>query len=312
MRLFLGGSNGLQLFEDDELSRLSIDPVLCLIRPQAGRVVAGTESGAVVLWDGLEARKVAKDLGEGVHTLAVAPNAVLFAGTVPAGLWKSKDGGDTWTELTALGKAPGCEAWTAPGGGTPVATSLATHPKDPKTIYAGIEAGGLYRSRDAGRKWFDLALPCADVHAIQVSPAKHDRVYVTTGEGPFCSDDEGFSWRAMGQANARTYAMGLSAHPAEPDRVVISASAGPPPTWGGSDGALCDVYLSTDAGRRFRTVARDLNGAVQRKALAINPKVPSEVVFGTTFGDVWYSNDGGESFDQVAADLGSITTIAFT
>ena len=128
MRLFLGGSNGLQLFEDDELSRLSIDPVLCLIRPQAGRVVAGTESGAVVLWDGLEARKVAKDLGEGVHTLAVAPNAVLFAGTVPAGLWKSKDGGDTWTELTALGKAPGCEAWTAPGGGTPVATSLASKP----------------------------------------------------------------------------------------------------------------------------------------------------------------------------------------
>lgn len=312
MRLFLGGSNGLQLFEDDELTRLSADPVLCLIRPQAGRAVAGTESGAVVLWDGVEARKVAKDLGEGVHALAAASNSVLFAGTFPAGLWKSKDGGETWTELPALGKAPGCDVWAGPGGGAPVATAVATHPKDPKTVYVGVEAGGLYRSRDAGRKWFDLGLPCADVHAIQVSPAKHDRVFVTTGEGPFCSDDEGFSWRAMGQANARTYAMGLAAHPAEPDRVVLSAAGGPLSTWDGAGGACCDVYLSTDSGRRFRTVARDLPGGVQRKALAINPKVPSEVVFGTTLGDVWYSNDGGESFDQVAADLGNIKALAFT
>ncbi len=56
MRLFLGGSNGLQLFEDDELTRLSSEAVLCLVRPQAGRVIAGTESGTVVVWDGVEVR----------------------------------------------------------------------------------------------------------------------------------------------------------------------------------------------------------------------------------------------------------------
>ena len=311
MRLFLGGSNGLQLFEDDELTRLSSEAVLCLVRPQAGRVIAGTESGTVVVWDGVEVRKVAKDLGDGIHALAVAANGVVFAGTIPAGAWRSKDGAETWTEMGALANAPGCEGWTSPGG-PPVATAIATHPKDPRTVYAGIEVGGLYRSRDAGRKWFDLGLPCPDVHAIQVSPAKHERVYVTTGAGPFCSDDEGFTWRAMGLANARQYAMGLAAHPAEPDRVVISAAAGPPLSWDGREGARCDVYLSTDAGRRFRTVARGLKGAVQRKALAINPKVPSEVIFGTTLGDVWYSNDGGESFDQVAEDLGNIKVLAFT
>lgn len=311
MRLFLGGSNGLQLFEDDELTRLSNEAVVCLVRPQAGRVVAGTESGSIVVWDGVEARQVAKDLGDAVHALAAAANGVLFAGTLPAGGWRSKDGGESWADVPALAAAPGSERWTAPWG-VPVVTALATHPKDPKTLYAGIEVGGLYRSRDAGRTWFDLGLLCPDVHAVQVSPARHERVYVTTGEGAFCSDDEGFNWRAMGQACPRRYVMGLAAHPAEPDRVVISAAAGPPGTWDGADGAACDVYLSTDAGRRFRTVAKDLRGAVQRRALAVNPKVPSEVVFGTALGDVWYSNDGGESFDRVAEDLGNIRAIAFT
>jgi hypothetical protein len=311
MRLFLGGSNGLLLYEDGELTRLSSDPVLCLVRLQPGRVIAGTESGSVLLWDGLEARKVAKDLGDGLHALALACNGVIFAGTIPAGGGKSEDGGETWSELPSLSGAPGSEGWTAPWG-TPVATAIATHPKDADTLYAGIEVGGLYRSRDAGGRWFDLGLPSADVHSIQVSPARHERVYVTTGAGPFCSDDEGFNWRALGPANPSRYSMGLAAHPAEPDRVVISASPGPPPSWNGRAGARCDVYLSTDAGRRFRTVAKQLRGGVQRKALVINPKVPSEVVFGTSLGDVWYSNDGGESFDQVAEELGNIRAIAFT
>lgn len=310
MRLFVAGSNGLHLYEDGEISELFDEPTPCLVRTNARGVVGGTESGNVVIWDGKAIKVAAKDLGEGITALGVGADGSVFAGTIPAGAWVSKDGGESWRELPAFAEAPGSEEWDAPWG-TPLLSSIAAHPKDAKTIYAGVEVGGLYRTRDAGKKWFDLSIPGPDVHAAQISPAKHDRVYVTTGEGAFTSDDGGFNWKSIGASNRRHYTMGLAAHPVETDRVIISAAAGPPPTWKNKNGARCDVYLSTDGGKRFRTVVKDLVGGVQRKALVINPKVPSEVAFGTSKGDLWYSNDGGESFDKETSRLGDIQVIAF-
>lgn len=310
MRLFIGGSNGLVLYEDEEITQLHSEPIECAVRPTPQRLIAGTESGWTLAWEGNgDAKVTAKDLGDGVHSLAVTANGAVLAGTIPAGAWISKDKGETWKELTAFAEAPGSDKWTAPWG-TPIASAIATHPKDSKTVYIGVEVGGIYRTRDTGKKWFDLEVPGSDVHSIQVSPAKHDRVFVSTGEGAFCTDDEGFNWRPMGEANPRQYTMGLAAHPSEADRVIISAADGPPPTWG-KGGAKCDIYLSTDSGRRFRTVVKGLAGGVQRRALVINPKVPSEIVFGTSTGDMYYSNDGGESFDKVGQKLGDIKTIVF-
>lgn len=310
MRLFIGGTNGLVLYEDGEISELATELVLCAVKPSTGRLICGTDEGRILAWEGNGgARTVAKDLGEEISSLNLGSTGVIYCGTLPASFWFSKDSGEVWNELGALGQADGSERWTAPWG-TPHTSALATHPKNAKTVYAGIEVGGIYRSRDGGKKWFNLGIPSPDMHAIQVSPAKHDRVYVTTGDGAYCSDDEGFNWRRMGVSNRRQYTMGVAAHPAEADRVIISAASGPPPAWS-RGGASCDVYLSTDGGRRFRTVAKDLKGGVQRGALVINPKVPSEVVFGTSKGEVFYSNDGGESFDRVATKQGDVKTIVF-
>lgn len=314
MRLFVGGSNGLVLYEDDDVTRVAGDPVCCLARA-GSRSVAGTEAGSILAFAGSgEVSVVSKDLGTCVSALTALPGGGLLAGTMPAGVWRSKDGGHTWKELPGAAAAPGCEAWTSPGH-FPAVSSIAVHPKDRRTVYFGVEVGGLYRSRDGGRTWSGLGIPAADVHAVQVSPARGERLYVTTGCGvgvcgAFCSDDEGFHWRPMGTANRRQYAMGLAAHSAEPDRVIVSAAAGPPP-WTGKGGARCDVYLSTDAGRRFRTVVEGLEGGVRRKALVINPRVPSEVVFGTSTGELWYSSDGGESFDPVADGFGDVHAVTF-
>lgn len=310
MRIFLGGSKGLVLYEDEELTQLHSDPLLSAVRPTPTRLVAGTEGGSILVVENGEVKVAAKDLGRGVHSLAATNDGTVFAGLIPATMWVSVDQGDTWEEAGGLAEVPNHSSWTAPWG-TPLVSAIATHPKDSGTVFAGIEVGGIYRSRDSGQSWFDLELPVADLHSIQVCPAKPERLYVTTGEGCFCSDDEGFGWRKMGLAIKAQYTMGLAAHPSEADRVIISASHGPPPTWTGPDGASCDIYLSTDAGRRFRTVVRGLEGAVHRNGLVINSKVPSEIVFGTSTGQLFYSNDGGETFDEEANDLGDLRTIVF-
>ncbi len=311
MRIFLGGSKGLVLYEDEELTQLHGEPLLSAVRPSSNRLVAGTDSGSILVYEGNgDVRVAAKDLGRGVEGLAVGADGTIFAGLIPASMWVSTDQGDTWEELGAFGKIPNASSWHAPWG-TPLVSAIATHPKDPGTVFAGVEVGGIYRSRDAGRSWTDLNAPVSDIHSIQVCPAKPERVYVTSGEGGFVSDDEGFGWRAMGTSNKRQYTMGLAAHPSEADRVIVSAAQGPPPMWDGPDGAQCDIYLSTDSGRRFRTVVRGLEGGVHRKALVINSKVPSEIVFGTSTGQLFYSNDGGETFDEEATDLGDLRTIVF-
>ncbi|MEX2586966.1 MAG: hypothetical protein WD602_03100 [Actinomycetota bacterium] len=311
MRIFLGGSKGLVLYEDGEITQLHSEPLLSAVKPNAGRLVAGSESGSIVVWDGnSDARVSEKDLGKSVQALAAPGGGSVFAGTFPAGMWSSADDGETWSEVAGFAAAPDRRRWTAPWG-TALVSSIATHPKDPLTAFCGIEVGGAYRTRDSGATWTDLGLPVDDVHSVEVCPARPDRIFVTTGEGCYCSDDQGFAWRRMGKSNKRTYTMGLAAHPSEVDRVIVSAAKGPPPTWRGDAGAGCDVYLSTDCGRRFRTVMHNLRAGVHRQALVINAKVPSEVVFGTSQGELYYSNDGGETFDLEADDLGDIRTIVF-
>jgi photosystem II stability/assembly factor-like uncharacterized protein len=311
MRLFLGGSNGLVLYEDEELTKLHSQPVLSAVRPSPGLLAAGCDNGSVLVWEANgDARVVATDLGRGVQGLAATVSGTLIAGVLPAGVLVSKDQGQTWKQLDGFSEAPNHEEWTAPWG-TPLVSAIAIHPKNPRLMYCGVEVGGVYRTQDAGKTWLDLNIPVADVHSIQICPARHERVYVTTGQGCFCTDDEGSAWRQMGASNSRQYTMGLAAHPTEADRVIISAAAGPPPTWNGSGGAKCDIYLSTDSGRRFRTVAKGLAGGVHRKALVINAKVPSEIVFGTSTGELYYSNDGGETFDLTAENLGDLRTIVF-
>ena len=326
MRMFLGGTSGLSLYEDGDVAQLPGPAVLCLVRTHEGGVLAGTAGGMVLAWPGVgEAKVLAKDLGDAVTSLALARSGRLIAGCFPAGAWRSKDEGESWTQIKSLNGCPGSESWSGPdgadaaegasdAGALPAGVSaVGSHFKDARTLYVGIRVGGVYRSRDGGKSWYNLGLPCPDVQSIQLSAARPERVFVTTGGdgdgGAFCSDDEGISWRRMGEANRRQYTMGLAAHPTEPDRVILSAATGPASTW--KSHAHCDLYLSTDSGRRFRTVVKDLKGGVRRRSLVVNPRVPSEAAFGTTTGELWYSNDGGESFDLVAEGLSDLNAVAF-
>lgn len=70
----------------------------------------------------------------------------LESGGPGSGLWKSLDGGDTWTELT---RNPGLPK------GTVGISGITVSPTNPENVYAIVEAedGGVFRSRDAGKTW---------------------------------------------------------------------------------------------------------------------------------------------------------------
>jgi photosystem II stability/assembly factor-like uncharacterized protein len=70
----------------------------------------------------------------------------LESGGPGSGIWKTTDGGDTWSELT---RNPGLPK------GTLGAIGIAVSPSNPDNLYALVEAaeGGMFRSRDAGKTW---------------------------------------------------------------------------------------------------------------------------------------------------------------
>lgn len=106
-------------------------------------------------------RVLYKDADSGASDVAFDPNNanILFAGLWQmrrspwlmtsggpgSGLWRSADGGDSWTQLTGAGLPEG--EWGKVG--------VAVAPSDSNRVYALIEAreGGLFRSDDAGAKW---------------------------------------------------------------------------------------------------------------------------------------------------------------
>jgi photosystem II stability/assembly factor-like uncharacterized protein len=117
---------------------------------------------------------------------------MLSSGGPGSGLFKSVDGGATWTELT---KNPGLP--TGLWGKVGVSVSGA----DPNRVYAIIEAdeGGVFRSDDAGRTWTrtneerKLRQRAFYYTRIFADPVERDRVYVIN-TGFYRSDDGGESF----------------------------------------------------------------------------------------------------------------------
>ena len=101
----------------------------------------------------------------------------LESGGEGSGLWKSVDGGDSWTRLSGNEGLP--EPPLGIGG-------ITVSPSNPDNVYAIVEAaeGGVFRSRDAGETWErvnqerKLRQRAWYYSRIQADPVSEDVVYV--------------------------------------------------------------------------------------------------------------------------------------
>src|SRR6266478_6192589 len=125
----------------------------------------------------------------------------IYAGSVGGGVWKTTDGGASWTPLTDLLASLG-------------ASALAMDPKDPSVLYAGtgewytasnrgdsIRGAGIFKSTDAGSTWTQLTATANSffyyTNKIVVSPNDSRRIYVATYGGVWFSGDAGATWRRV-------------------------------------------------------------------------------------------------------------------
>jgi len=143
-----------------------------------------------------------------------------------SGLFKSSDGGDTWTQLT--GGLPGPQQGLGRIG-------IGISPSDPQRMYAMVEAsneyGGVYRSDDAGATWRRMNHEervwgrGSDFAWVRVDPRNPDRIYVAN-TSTYRSDDGGqtfFAWK--GAPGGDDY-HSIWINPNNPDIILLGVDQG--------------------------------------------------------------------------------------
>ena len=109
---------------------------------------------------------------------------ILFAGTRPAAVYRSRDGGRQWEKL-AVDIARECSI------GTPFVTSVVVDPDNHRSVWAGVEIDGVFRSRDGGDTWthLDGGLYDPDIHTVAIAATQPKRLYASTAREMFVSND---------------------------------------------------------------------------------------------------------------------------
>src|SRR2546427_6653350 len=110
-------------------------------------------------WDlGKEGPRFTKESGLTVTRIWQVQQGVdgaLYAGTEPAGLFRSENGGVTWASVDSLNYYKGRDKWPPGGGGLCLHTIL-PYPKDVRRMLIGISAAGIFATNNGGGLWREL------------------------------------------------------------------------------------------------------------------------------------------------------------
>lgn len=246
---------------------------------------------------------------------------VVYAGVDEAGLFTSADGGESWRPVAGLNDHATRSGWF-PGAGGLCAHSILVDSRDPRRVWCGISAVGVFRSEDGGVTWEsrNAGIPhviedeqyeeigfC--VHALVADPDDANRIWRQDHTGMFRTTDGGDTWTRIqeglpsrfGFPIARDRQGTLFAVPLESDEYRLPV------------GGRLRVYASTDDGdswsERASGLPDDFHAGVLRSALAVDRADPAGVYFGTTAGTVHTSRDGGASWETIPVTLPRVLTV---
>jgi photosystem II stability/assembly factor-like uncharacterized protein len=221
---------------EQHLAGQSPDPIA--VDPNdPSRVFVGTSGGG--LWRSQDAGRSWERVGEGIPHPDIkavaaghkggAQDSTVYAGTEPSTISRSVDGGETWQELPGLLELDSADEWSfPPKPETHHVRWIATDPHQAGRLWAAIEAGALVRSDDYGDTWSDrVSGGPFDTHTLATHPLAPGRLYSAAGDGYFASEDGADSWIRSMDGLRHHYLVSVAVDPADPDLVVVSASAGP-------------------------------------------------------------------------------------
>ena len=265
-------------------------------------------------------------VGNRVSAVAGVPGnpLVYYAGAASGGIFKSTDGGDTWSPIF---------------DGEPVSSigSLAVAPSDPNIVWAGtgetwirshISLGmGIYKSTDAGKTWTLMGLEkTGRIGRIVIDPQNPDIVFAAalgTSYGPqpergvFRTSDGGKTWDRVLFVDENTGCSDIVMDPKDPKILFAGMWQFVIHTWGQlSGGPGSGIFKSSDGGATWtRVTGHGLpEQEVGKIGLAIAPSNPKRIYAiietgtgepfkdkPTASGYLWRSDDGGDNWQQMTS-----------
>ncbi|NBM14621.1 sialidase family protein [Streptomyces sp. GC420] len=307
-RLLVGGDSshwGPSVFHSDDLGRSWTEP-----RQHPVKFPEFTGASLERVWQ--------------LHPAGPAAPDVVYAGTEPAALFRSEDGGLTFELVRPLWEHPTRSRWV-PGGGGEGLHTVVTDPRDPRAVTVAVSTAGVFRTLDGGTSWTPsnsgvsaVFLPDPNpefgqcVHKIAQDAGDPGRLYLQNHWGVYRSDDAGARWTDIGQGLPSTFGFAVAAHPHRPDTAYvfpINADADRVPA-----GHRCRVYRTADAGKSWEPLSAGLPGddhygTVLRDALRTDDADPAGVYFGNRNGEVYASADDGDSWRQLASHLPDVLCV---
>ncbi len=304
-----------QSLRDWAVKKVAFDP------SQPNRVFAGTRGDGI--WMSEDFGQGWEKLGYGrlspakVRCITIDPHDpnTLYVGAEPIDVWVSHDLGNSWTRLESVWKLPWIKSVRYPGPGTePHVRDIAIDPKTAGTIYAALQVGYIIKSTDWGASWkrLDNGLD-DDVHHIVINPGNSDEVFIATGghipdahiqnEGLYKSSDAGESWVPLkpefSRGFIRKYSVAFLMHPMRPNVFYTAVANGSPRFWRSRpSGAESAVIRTKDGGASWEKLENGLEETRQTfaEAIAINPDSPDHLYAGLQSGNLYTTEDGGDSW----------------
>jgi len=253
---------------------------------------------------------------------------VLWCGTIPGGLFRSRDGGASWELMESLWLHPKRKEWF--GGGYDYAGihSICVDPRSSSRVLAGVSCGGVWVSEDAGATWnlrasgmFAAYMPperrddpsIQDPHRVTQCKGNPDALWAQHHNGVFRSVDGAASWTEVANVPPSTFGFAVAVHPTRGDTAwfapLMSDEKRVPV------GGKLTIARTRDGGATFESLGRglpetDTYDVIYRHGLDVDES-GDRLAMGSTTGGLWVSDDQGDSWTAISARLPPVYCVRF-
>ncbi len=233
-----------------------------------------------------------------------------FAGTEPAGIFVSRDGGGSWESDQDVFRLRDEYGWFLPY--SPESGCVRGFAFSRATAYAAVEVGGVLVSKDHGESW--SLLPATDgpprfgppevgrlhpdVHDLAVHAANPELLYAPTGGGFYRSYDGGRQWNLKHKG----YVRAVWIAPDSEDTILLGPAED-------SSGARGKIEISYDGGKEWQPAGEGTGGPWRHKMVErfFQPPGKNSLIAILSNGEIWISGWPGLGWQPALTDLTGVT-----